>query len=357
MRVIFRVDASEKIGNGHFYRCLSLAEGLIERGAETQFICKDLDRNLNDLLKDKSIPVLSLINTKKKSELNNESYADWLGISQKEDAEETICALQGSKPDYLIVDHYALDAKWEGQIKKHVKRLILIDDLAEKQHLCDIVINQGYFSAKEDYLKLIPENCQLLLGPDYVLLSAAYKQALKKMVVRQGKLEHLLIFFTAGDDNGETLKALKGLSQGFKFSHVDVVVGKNNYDSDDIKNICIHQGWQFHCQIDYMAELILEADLVIGSAGANSWERCVLGAPALVTIMADNQQANATALEKMNAIVCIGDYKSTSPETYRNALLKINNNKLQAMSSSAGKLIDTNGVDRICDYLLSDMKH
>ncbi len=132
-----------------------------------------------------------------------------------------------------------------------------------------------------------------------------------------------------------------------------MVVGESNRYKDEINDKCEQHGWKFHCQIDYMHELISKADVAIGSAGANSWERCALGVPALVVLMADNQQANADALEKIGAAVCIGEYTNTRSETYRNALIALDKDRLQSMSVSALKLVDGKGVDRVCEYLLS----
>ncbi len=198
MRVTFRVDASEKIGNGHVYRCLSLAEGLLERGVEVDFICREHDGNLNDLIKSKSFPVTALIKPKKRNEIN--TYADFLGVSQTDDAEETINALQGDTTDYLILDHYALDIEWESRLKARVNNIILIDDLADSEHICDAVINQSYFSLKEHYKNLVPSHCEFLLGSQYVLLSTSFKNSRNKLLEREGWLKRILVFFTAGDD-------------------------------------------------------------------------------------------------------------------------------------------------------------
>ncbi len=351
MRVTFRVDASGKIGNGHVYRCLSLAEGLLQKSVEVNFICREHEGNLNDLIKNKSFPVTSLIKPEKKSKTN--TYADWLGVSQEDDAEETISVLQDDITDYLVLDHYALGIEWENRVKAMVNNIVIVDDLADSEHNCDVVINQSYFSIKEDYKYLVPSHCKFLLGSEYILLSKPYEEYRSKLHERDNVLKRILVFFTAGDDNGETIKALEGIALAFDSVHVDVVVGESNRYKDEINDKCEQHGWKFHCQIDYMHELISKADVAIGSAGANSWERCALGVPALVTLMADNQQANANALEKMGAAICIGEYSKTSADDYRKALLAFNKDRLQSMSASALKLVDGKGVDRVCDYLLS----
>ena len=60
MKVVIRTDASTKIGSGHVMRCLTLAEGLKDRGAEVLFVCREHIGHLCDFIEGKSIKVYRL---------------------------------------------------------------------------------------------------------------------------------------------------------------------------------------------------------------------------------------------------------------------------------------------------------
>jgi len=354
MKVAFRVDASADIGTGHLIRCLTLAEVLIERDVQVQFICREHKGNLIHLLMEKYIPVITLPAPNKLYSTNNNEYAKWLGVPQYEDAEQTIKAIADENLDWLIVDHYGINSQWETQLKQHVEKLLVIDDLADQHHSCNALLNQNYIiDGVSRYQGLVPKDCHILLGPDYALLKAEYAHARMSVFPREGKLGRILIFSTAGDDHGETLIAMEGISNYKNTKHVDVVVGQSNKFQTEIESYCLTKGWNYHCQVNYMPDLISRADLVIGASGANTWERCALGAPALVTILAENQVAIAEALHDKNIIVCLGWCNKTTTDSYHQAIHNLSESSLNTMSSNALNLVDAKGVFRVSDYLIS----
>lgn len=353
MKVAFRVDASSHMGIGHFMRCLTLAEALRERGADVRFVCRAHVGHMIAMLTHLAIPVTVLPAPITTTD-HTEDYAVWLGVAQEVDAAEAIEALNGERPDWLVVDHYGLDAQWEQRLRPYVVKLMVIDDLADRHHDCDLLLNQNYSDEGEPcYQGLVPENCCLLLGVQYALLRREFQIMRHSLKAREGKLESVLVFFTAGDDQGETLKAMIGVHQHGGAKIVDVVVGHSNSRKEEIRKLCASRNWNYHCQIDYMAKLIAQADIVIGAGGSSNWERCALGAPALVTILAENQAPIAQALGRIGAVCNLGWGRDLQAADYANALSTLNQQRLAAMSEQALQLVDARGAERIADVLFA----
>jgi UDP-2,4-diacetamido-2,4,6-trideoxy-beta-L-altropyranose hydrolase len=354
MKVVFRVDASARMGTGHLMRCMALAEALQERGAQTLFVCREHEGNLIATLRRKAVPVTVLPAPTAPVGHEGEDYAAWLGVSQAEDAEHTIEALQGDKPDWLVVDHYGLDVEWEQCLRPHVGKLLVIDDVANRHHDCDVLLNQNYSAEGERrYTGLVPDTCKVLLGPRYALLRREFRVIRERFSPRSGDLRKILVFFTAGDDQGETLKAMQGIELYGKVERVDVVVGQSNPSNAEIAKKCNSLRWGYHCQIDYMATLIAQADIVIGAGGSSNWERCALGIPAVVTILAEIQAPIAQALDRAGVVRNLGWGRDLQAADYANVLATLNRDRLSAMSAQALQLVDAEGAERMADVLLA----
>lgn len=337
MKVAFRVDASVQMGTGHITRCLTLAQEFQQRGVQVRFICGDHLGNLNDWLQSKGIAVTIIANAS--------------GINVATDAEQTISILSTDQPDWMVVDHYGLDIEWEQRLRPYVKRILVIDDQSGNRHECDTLLDQNYAGQDaQNYWGLVPEDCRLLLGPSFALLRKEFG-ALRQKVSRRKSLDNILIFFTGGDDQGETLKAMRGVDIFGQLKRIDVVVGRSNPHNDAIKSKCDELDWGFHCQVDYMPTLISKADLVIGAGGSSNWERCALGVPALVAILADNQATIARDLDSAGVVINLGWAHSLTPGDYAQALQAIDMRRLSNMSDKALQVSDALGATRVADAL------
>lgn len=293
MNIIFRVDASINIGSGHVMRCLTLAKQLQKKNAKVYFISRVLEGNLIDFIKEKGFEVKTL--SKNDKVLNNlEGYQKWLTVSQQFDVEQTIQILTDLdiSIDLLVIDSYAIDIEWENKIRPYVKKIMVIDDLANRKHDCDILLDQNfYLNMEERYNGLVPINCKLFLGPRYVILREEFYEVKKHLRHRNGNIKNIFVFFGGIDITNETMKTLRAiilLKQ--KDIVVNVVVGKNNPYKESIEKFCRkYDNINYYCQVDNMAELMNEADLAIGAGGTTTWERCFLGLPSLVIAVAENQ--------------------------------------------------------------------
>jgi UDP-2,4-diacetamido-2,4,6-trideoxy-beta-L-altropyranose hydrolase len=250
-----------------------------------------------------------------------------------------------------VVDHYGFDIKWELRLKPFVGRLMVIDDHTGRSHDCDVLLDQNYSEdGAQRYAGLVPPASKTLLGADYALLRKEFGE-LRRHKRRKSSLDNILVFFTTGDDQGETLKAMRGVALFGKAKQVDVVVGSSNPHNAAIKNKCDELHWGYHCEVDYMPSLIAKADLVVGAGGSSNWERCALGVPALVAILAENQAAIAQALDSAGVVRNLGWFHKLEPVDYVHALCALDSKRLADMSDTAMRIVDAAGAKRVVDTL------
>ena len=317
MIAVIRVDASTQIGSGHVMRCLTLAQKLRkEKHADVYFVMRLLEGNLINLVMDKGFVVLSLPEMPANNDL--QGYAKWLTVTQKQDAEDTKAVINKlSVIDLLVVDSYAIDYIWENELRPYVKQIMVMDDLANRKHNCDILLDQNYSDNMEHkYDGLIPDYCKKYIGPKYVLLREEFYKAKEHLRKRDGNIKNILVFFGGSDLTNETEKAIKAIELLNKSDiAVNVVVGNGNKNKEKIKRICEQNPqFKFYCQIDNMAELMNEADLAIGAGGTTTWERCFMELPTIVVSIAENQDKILFYLSKKNLIDYIGKSNFVSSE-------------------------------------------
>lgn len=357
MKVVFRVDASTRMGIGHLMRCLTLAEALRERGAQTQFICREHTGHLIPLLQQKAIPVTLLPAPATGDTPPGEDYSAWLGVTQAEDAGQTIEVLKGEKPDWLVVDHYSLDMEWERRLQLHVNKLMVVDDLANRPHECDLLLDQNYSAEGEHrYAGLVPGHCKRLVGPRYALLKPEYAAYRQTLLPYDREVRRVLVFFGGTDPDNMTGLALTALSNPeLRHLAVDVVLGANNPHGEALQRQAVKRPHTtIHRSRPSLADLMAQADLAIGAGGATTWERMCLGLPALVVTIADNQHPAAEALAAAQLIHYVGHSSEVSAESLLKAIIGCvsHPSRLTEMSVQNQLLVDGLGSPRIREIML-----
>lgn len=300
MDIAFRVDAAGLIGTGHFMRCLTLADALLQRGAHIRFVSRGLPRHLHEMLAERGVACMHLNEGEGDVGASGDArdagcqlaHAAWLGTSQAYDARCTAQALEGQTWDWLIVDHYALDQRWEAAMRGTAHRIMAIDDLADRQHDCDVLLDQNFYQDMDTrYAGKVPAHAQSLLGPRYALLRDAFPQLRDQRVPYTGRVARILVFFggmDAANYTGAAIQALVGM--GLPQLAVDVVIGLQHPQRVAIEAACAVAGFACHVQTTRMAELTAAADLAVCAGGSAVWERCCLGLPTLSLCVADNQR-------------------------------------------------------------------
>jgi UDP-2,4-diacetamido-2,4,6-trideoxy-beta-L-altropyranose hydrolase len=225
-----------------------------------------------------------------------------------------------------------------------------IDDIANRRHDCDLLLDQNVLSGTDSgYLDLIPRHCRLLLGPHYAMLRPEFAKARANLSQRDGDLKRIFVFFGGSDPTNETTKAIEGLLQLDRPNLIiDVVVGSANPHREQVCKLCESSpNLTYHCQVDNMAELMAKADVSIGAGGSASWERCCLSLPAIVTVLADNQEAIAASLANIGALCNLGRSSNLSPSDYSAAITGLTQPDLRHMARMAGALVDGQGTQRL----------
>lgn len=355
-KIAIRVDASNEIGSGHFMRCLTLADGLKDQGAQVCFVSRYLPEHLAAILVKKNHDLIELVDGYGQESNGKLAHSHWLSTSLETDAQECIRLLSGQSWDWLVVDHYALDARWELALRQVVGKILVIDDLADRQHFAEVLLDQNlYPDMAQRYAGLLSSCCRALLGPSYALLRREFVEARSSTYPRTAGIRKIFVFFGGSDFTNETEKSLTAIAAlNMPDVLVDVVVGAGNSHQKSIEKFCTSiPGTRFHFQVDNMAQLMSQADLALGAGGSTTWERCALGLPALVISVADNQIAIADGGDRAGAHRHLGQSKNVSAAQLTTAIEEFTYEPgiLEKMSRSASALVDARGCERVIKTL------
>ena len=374
MKVVFRVDASLQIGSGHVMRCLTLAEALRARGAQCHFIGRAHPGHLMELIRLRdfaatslpaelpsmphSVPPSMLANTKvSRTQAKTPAHALWLGCDWQTDAEQTLAIAEKLQPDWLVIDHYALDHQWEATLQPHCKNLMVIDDLADRVHQCDVLLDQNLGREPGDYASLVPDLCKVITGPQYALLRPEFAalRAYSLQRRQQPAFKRLLITMGGVDQTnatGQVLQALNGCALP-QDCCITVVMGLQAPWLEQVRAQAQNMQWptEVLVNIDNMAQRMADSDLAIGAAGSTAWERCCLGLPSLIVVLADNQRQGAQALKKARTALLIEDVRDIAVQLPLTIHALASHERLREMSTAAAVLNDGRGVEKVLHAL------
>ncbi len=344
-KIFIRVDSSTNIGTGHVIRCLALAKLLKERFL-VSFICRNLTGNICNYIENNGFKVFLISG-------NYETSRD-----VNDDSESTMKILEknGGESNLLIIDHYGLGKDWESKIHPLVNKIVVIDDLANREHCSDLLIDQNlYENMEKRYENLVSKNCVKLLGPQYALLRTEFKMAKKRNLKQKNSLNSILISFGGSDPSNETEKVLKAIQfLDLKEILINVIAGFSNPNKISLKNLCSKIPNTFYYdQVDDISQFMIEADLAIGGGGSTMWERCCLGLPAIVSILAENQRLASETLANKGCIINLGIAKLLSYKDYVDAIKKIDSKTLSMMSKNCMSLVDGEGTTRVANEIFS----
>lgn len=361
LAVAFRVDASTLIGSGHVMRCLTLADALAEASAQCIFVMRQKPGNLEGAVRSRGHQVLMLSSGgAEQSARHSESeppHTDWLGVSWEADASDTLQALKGIELDWLVVDHYALDYRWESKVVGCCRRLMAIDDLADRKHQCDLLLDQNLGREPHDYDGLVPGHAKRLIGSDYALLRPEFSRARALSVEERKTREPGNILVSMGgvdavNVTGDVLRVLDTI-EVVASCRVTVVLGAACPHIDEVieQAESMRLDTRVVVNASNMAELMSQADLAIGAAGGSAWERCCLGLPSLLVVMAGNQLPGAEALKRAGASLILG-WQDAIEETLPRAMHEVfAPGRLLELSQNAAAICDGLGVQRVADAL------
>jgi UDP-2,4-diacetamido-2,4,6-trideoxy-beta-L-altropyranose hydrolase len=339
MKIVFRTDASINIGTGHVIRCLTLADELRQKGIDINFICSEEAGNLISYIENREYKV---------DQLPGE-----IDIETDRRLTNKILSKYETKPDGLIIDHYDIDLLYESSFRDRVKKIMVIDDLADREHDCDLLLDQNYSKNDNRYSGLVPENCIQLLGSEYAILRHQFQKARENLRKRDGGVNRILVFMGGADSKNITSKALRAIRMlGRSDIAIDVVVGDLNQYHNEIKILTSKMpNTVYHHNVEDMANLMSSADLCIGAGGTATWERCCVGLPAITIIIAENQEDISESLDNEGVLINLGWYHNVTENNIKDGIegLIDNPQKMASMCDKSRRLVDGEGVNRVCD--------
>jgi len=347
VKAVFRVDASLAIGTGHVMRCLTMAQVLKDNGYSVEFICRLHDGNLVNKVRSSGFNVYEL-KLFEEFELDNKLvHSNWLGATQQQDANDCINIIEHSQIDLLIVDHYSLGEQWENKLSSYCEKLMVIDDLADRKHKCDVLLDQTFGRKEEDYLIFTPKNCKLLLGSQYALLRPEFYKwrwySLKRRI--KPKFRKLLVNMGGVDIDNVTESVIDELEACNLPTdlHIVVVLGSLNPHFDSIKSKIYKLPYKTEVKVDIdnIVEIMANSDIAIGASGSTTWERCCLGLPTIQIIIAKNQQFSAEMLAYKNIVKLVKEVKEIS------YLLENSNEWIGGTGITASKICDGMGSYKV----------
>ena len=336
--IFIRVDSSTKIGYGHFIRCMALADTL-QKNFKINFISRSLEGSLISDIQDKRFGIFRFYSNSEK-------------IDEKNDAQKTISLIKkhSGQKNILIIDNYQLSKKWETYVKPFVHKLIVIDDLSNRSHNCDLLIDQNLHTKVNGLYKgLIPSNCIKLIGPKFSMIRKKFRMLKKSVKPRTFPIKKILVSFGGSDPTNECKKALDALCsiENSKFEII-VAAGIYNHKFEQLKKLYEkYSNIKIYRHVDELSRLMVNSDLFIGAGGTTTWERFYMGLPSIVTIISDDQKESIEFLSDMGHVINLGLAKNVTSKTYVQTLQKPNSDLIYDMSLHNQKLVDGNGSNRI----------
>lgn len=346
-------------------RCLTLAEAFRSRGGRCYFVVRVRHGNLADVIRQRGFQVFELPDCDDGAVPSPDSelvHSSWLGCHWQTDAAQTCEMLASLRPNWVVVDHYALDARWERQISPFCERIFVIDDLADRHHTCDLLLDQTLGRTEDRYRGLVPDGCLIMLGPEHALLRQEFGALRQAGLLRRKTpaLRHILITMGGVDQAnaaGLVLRELKDCALPSD-CRISVVMGHSAPWTEGVRAAALAMPWptEVLTNVADMAALMVESDLAIGAAGGTAWERCCLGLPTLMIVLAENQTAIAESLAQAGAAVRLEDLGSP---TFGLALrewmrtLDACPERLSALSNAAAGITRGIGTQLVVDAMVS----
>jgi UDP-2,4-diacetamido-2,4,6-trideoxy-beta-L-altropyranose hydrolase len=357
LRIAMRVDASTRIGLGHVKRCLSLAHALRERGAQVSFVARALGVDVAAMAAADGFSATMLPAPEPGDVLPADpvAHAPWAETGWHADARQTVAALGALDVDWLVVDHYAFDARWHTAVRDGLGcRIAAIDDLADRAMAVDVLIDHNHADDhRRKYEGRLPGHAVLLGGPRFALLGPAYATAARH--VFQPQVHSIGIFMGGADAGNFSARALEGCRQAGGFDGpVEIATTTSNPHLEDLEAAARRDGrTTLSVNLPELSGFFARHDLQIGASGGATWERCCIGAPTLGLIVADNQKQVLLPLSRLGVVHALPSVRPDAASIGREVRLLIDNVGLRhQLSQRAAALVDGLGARRAAAQLI-----
>lgn len=324
MSFLFRLDANANIGNGHLVRSMMLAHGLRLRGHSTHVLSHPLSSSHAALLSDHVVHEIT------------ESGSNGLNELRVIAEELTI--------DWLIIDSYTIDASFEKQARAFVRHIMVIDDLGNRPHDCDLLLDQNISnSLQANYTNLVPRHCRVLLGLDYLLARDSFYQ--NKPESRSGTV----IFLGGGDRSAALLDLKDRLDQATIPRPLHLLV-TSAYRIAEIQNALLASpnDSELHVDLPDTATLCCSVEYAVVQCGFIAYELALVGTPMLIIYTTPIQREVALALESRGNGIAFDEADLGISEYLKNAL-----DRLKTLNPTPLNTSLQSGTAQVIKYLES----
>jgi len=355
LKVVFRVDASIAIGAGHVMRCLTLAHALGGK-AYCEFIVSKSGAALSSKIK--------------ASGYNVHVIAD-IDNDPAQHATNTLAVIL-PETDLIIIDHYNLDTRYETHLYNKVSGVMVIDDLANRKHHCNLLLDGNLLpNSASRYKDLVPKDCATLLGPQFALLREEFYTPTQTKTPKhilnvalqtneKQKRKRILVCFGGTDPQNVTDKTLSAISKlDTTLFDVDVVIGSQHKSyAQIVSKVAQFSTMSLHVDTTQMAVLMRHATIMIGAGGSMHWERCVSALPSIVITLAANQVATTKYLSELGACKWLGDSETVTKDAIAHSVLALLNDATarRHMAKIASQIVPIDGgAVAVVDVIVAQM--
>lgn len=327
-KILFVVDAGPAVGGGHVMRSLTLARVLEAQGASYAFAGP---QPMGDLL---------------------DAFAP---DAPRIAAEDLAAATVRESFDAIVFDHYGL-AEADHRAMAQGRPVLVVDDLADRPLGADIVVDAGPERRAEDYLGLTPEATRLLLGPAFAAVRPEFAALRGPALAWRGEpVQRVLISLGLTDLDAITARVVERVRPRLNDTGIDVVLGAAAPSLPGLSKVARRDGrLLLHVDTPHMARLTAEADIGVGAPGSSTWERCVLGLPSVMIILADNQRPAAHALAERGAALVVDLAAPDFDTAFDRALMKLlrDAGARRDLAARSAELCDGLGAGRTAEIFL-----
>jgi len=331
--ILFVVDAGPAVGGGHVMRSLTLAAVLEAQGASCRFVAH---------------PAAGAILTA----FAPETPQAPAGSNTPRDLAE---AVAGERYDAIVFDHYGLAAGDQRTMAQGAPSMA-IDDLADRPLGVDMVLDSGPARRAEDYDSLIDEGARLLLGPHFAPVRPEFAALRDTALAWRGEpVGRVLVSLGLTDVDGVTARVIDRLRPRIGESGLDVVLGADAPSLAGLAKVARRDTRiAIHVDSPHMARLTAEADIAVGAAGSSTWERCTLGLPTLMLVLAENQRASARALAEREAALVVDVDAADFDTSFDRALMRLMTDAAlrRQLAANSAELCDGQGGPRVAEAFL-----
>ena len=330
-RIVFRVDGGAEIGMGHVYRSLAIADELCSiSSADVQFL-------------------MSADHPEGVKRVSGAGYT--VRVLSNGGVNAIVDAIQEYSPNIVVNDRPFLEKEYlEALSRLGASTVNLVDTLEDIEKPAEIT-SMIIATLRVDQLELE----DFYGGPEYAILRESFAGAAKPVRADAGQV---VISFGGSDPQGLTLKVLRALdSPEIMKSELGVkaVLGPAFSYGQELRELLPRLHYQpiLLENVEHMAEILSEADLVFCAGGMTVYEIAALGVPGLVMCQNAREVRRMEHFSRSGSIehLGLGTELEEKHITQAAEALLANETRRRAMSESGQKLVDARGAQRVAEVV------